>query len=154
MDRHMRTESGVSLVGMLVVVVILGTLAALTVAALNSDLLGTSDVSGLSPNADPGGSGAGPGAAAGPRVAAGATTASCTANVRTLEQAAAAEHAADGAFPATVTELVTGHWLDEPPALPGYELTMESVGGRPTGRILVNGLPAAQGCATPPRPRP
>jgi hypothetical protein len=153
MDRDRRTESGLSLVGILVVILILGTLAALTVAALNSDLLGTSALSGVS-SGDLAGGGTRSGAATGPGFRAGATTASCIANVRTVEQAAATKHASDGVFPATVAELVTGHWLDEAPVLPGYALTIEVVGGRPTGKVLVNGSAADQGCAAPPRPGP
>lgn len=140
--------------GTLVVLVILGGLAVLVVTAWPTDPSGTSaTLRGLTSEANLAGKPAG-GAAALRTPVAPADAAACTANVRSVEQAAAAKHASDGAFPATVAELVAERWLATAPALAGHELTMEAIGGRPTGKILVNGRPAGEGCATPPRSGP
>lgn len=145
-----RMDRGASLVGVLVVLVILGALATVAVAAVNSDVLGTAS---LTPAGDPGSGGAVPGGTAGPprSPTAGAAPAACLANVRSVEEAATAKHASDGAFPATLAELVAGRWLDEAPSQRGYDLTLETAAGRPSGKVLVNGLPAQQGCAAAPR---
>lgn len=151
-------DGGASLVGVLVVVMILGllgTLGLLAFSVLPSDPLGTSNLQGLEPvGGGPANGGAAPGAAPGRPVSpvASAVTAACMSNVQLLVQAAATKQATDGAFPATVAELVTGRWLSEAPTLRGYDMTMESVGDRPTGKILVNDQPAEQGCAAAPRP--
>jgi len=154
MDDKVDRDQGASLVGILALLVVLAAMGAAVFTLLNKDLLGTSDLSALTQD-EPG---AGPGSSAPtsrPRSpAAGATSAACTADVRTLEQAAAVKHAADGAYPTAIAELVAGHWISEAPALRGYELTLEVVGGTPTGRILVNGLPADRGCNGEPRPAP
>lgn len=155
-DELMKRESGLSLVGVLVVLVILGGLAALAVAALPGDGAGTSGpLQGLIPGELPdGGSASGVPAGLPASPAAGARVAACLANVRSVQQAAGGKHAADGSFPATVAELVAGHWLADAPVQRGYDLMMEAVGGRPSGKVLVNGLPADQGCAAAPRPGP
>ena len=145
-------ERGASLVGTLVVLVILGALAIFVVRAWPSGSPGTSaTVRQLAAEAN----GVGSPAPAQPRPpTAVASTAACQASVRTVEQAAAAKRASDGTFPTGIAELVGGRWLAEMPSLPGYELSMESVGAAPTGRVLVNGRPADQGCAAPPRTGP
>lgn len=149
-------ERGASVVAVLVLLVILGGLSVVALAALPSDPSTPTDAldGGTAGGGLPGGAGtdAAPGHRRSP--AAGALAAACTATARTIGAAAATKHAADGAFPATVAELVAGGWLSSPPALPGYELTLESTIGRPTGRILVNGQPADQGCAAEPPPGP
>lgn len=141
-------EGGMSLIGLLVVLAILaalGGMAVLAVSRLARDPTATSArLSGLTQTAGPAGGLLAPGSPAdGPNVAA------CIANARSVERAAAAKQAADGAFPATVDELVDGRWLAEPPVLRGYALTMEVSGGRPTGKVVVNGVPAEQGCVAP-----
>jgi hypothetical protein len=156
MKLHVDPDRGASLVGVLVVLVILGALAAVAVAVVNRDVLDTAALSRLAPASIPeeGGPVAG-GAPAPPRSpTAGASPAACLANVRTVEQAAAAKHASDGAFPATVAELVSGHWLDEAPSQRGFDITLEAAAGQPSGKVLVNGLPAEQGCAGAPRSGP
>lgn len=149
-------EGGASLVGVLVVVMILGllgTLGLLAFSVLPSDPVGTSSLKALEPGGDLAGAGASSTVSGRPRSpTAGGASAACMSNVRVIGQAAATKHATDGAFPATVDELVQGRWLSEAPSLRGYDLTMELVGGQPTGRILVNDQPAEQGCAAAPRP--
>jgi len=155
-DDEAEGERGVSLVGTLVVLVILGGLAVVVLSAWPDDPSGTSaTLRGLTSEANLAGGGAPNAAAGGPRSPVGdAGAVACTANVRSLEQAAATMHASAGTFPATVSELVGGRWLSEAPVSPGYALTMAVTDGQPNGRILVNGLPADQGCAAPPRARP
>ena len=146
-------ERGVSLVGTLVVLVILGGLAVVVLRAWPDNPSGTSaTLRGLTSEANLAGGGAPNAAAGAPRSPTGqADAAACTANVRSIELAAATMHASGGAFPSSVSELVTGRWLSEAPATPGYVLTMAGVGGQRTGKVLVNTLPAEQGCAAPPR---
>jgi len=152
-DDQAQDERGVSLVGTLVVLVILGGLAALVLSAWPDDPSGTSaTLRSLTSEANLAGGGA-------PNVAAGASrspvggagAAACTATVRSIEQAAATMHASGGAFPSSISELVTSRWLSEAPATPGYALTMAEVGGQRNGKVLVNGLPSERGCAVPPR---
>ena len=152
MTDRVRGESGVSLAGTLVVLVILGALALFVVRAWPSGSPGTSaTVRQLAADANRAGSPA-PAQARPPTAV--AITAACQASVRTIEQAAVAKRTSDGTFPTDIAELVSGRWLAEVPSLPGYELSMEAVGGTPTGRVLVNGRPADQGCAAPPRTGP
>lgn len=146
-------EGGASLVGTLVVLGILGALAIFVVRAWPTASPGNSaTVRQLAEEA----SGVGSPAPAQPRPpAAVASTAACQASVRSIEQAAAAKRASDGTFPTGIGELVSGRWLAEAPSLPGYDLSMEAAGGVLTGRVLVNGRPADQGCAAgPPRTGP
>lgn len=151
MADNRKGQDGASLLGVLVVVMILGALAGLAVLSITKlayDPAATSTrLSGLTPSGGliDGGSSA---TATRPRsVANDASAAACQTNVRTIEAAAAAKRATDGSFPATIDELVAGRWLDEAPVIRGYELTLQTLGGRPTGKVLVNGLPANEGCA-------
>jgi len=150
-DDPAQGERGVSLVGTLVVLVILGGLAVLVLSAWPDDPSGTSaTLRSLTSEANLAGGGTPNVAAGAPRSPMGAAdAAACTATVRSIEQAAAAKHATDGAFPSSISELVTGRWLSEAPATPGHALTMAEVGGRRNGKVLVNGLPSDQGCAVP-----
>jgi len=145
----------VSLVGVLVVLVILSALGAMAAFAV-SRVPTSPHLSGLTPAEEAGLAnktpGSGPSQPRSPVQA--AAPAACMANVRLIEQAATAKFGIDGTFPATVTDLVSGRWLDEAPALKGYDLTMATVDGRPTGKVLVNDLAAEQGCAAPPRKGP
>lgn len=148
-----KVERGASLVGLLVVLVILGGVAALAVVALPGGGGGApGPLQDLLPAGVPDGERAsGVASSRPPALTTGATTAACVANVKSIEQAAAAKHALDGAFPANIAELVAGHWLAEMPSVRGYDMTAEVVGGRPTGVILVNGQPGGQGCGAAPR---
>lgn len=138
-------ERGASLVSLLLVVVVLGALAALAVTALPNDPSGTASPL---PGRTPSSGGATPGAPRSP--AAGAADAACTSTARTLAASVAAKQAVDGAFPATVEEMVAAGYLASAPSVRGREFSLEAVGGRPTGKVLVNGLPSEQGCAAAP----
>jgi hypothetical protein len=135
-------DRGAGLVSVLVVLVVLGSLAGLAFMALP-------DGPPVGPSLD-----ASAGAASTPAqprsLPDSATEAACTASVRAIEQAATAKLAADGRFPGSVEELVIGGWLSAAPVLPGYQLLIEAA----TGKVLVNGLPAGQGCAAGYRPDP
>lgn len=146
MAHRMHTDRGASLVSVLIVLVVLGGLGALAVAALPDDPSGTSDElrsleSTLAPAAP---TSAGGGVRS---LSAGAGADACMIMVRTLNTAAEAKHAADGTYPADPADLVPGY-LSEEPAIRGYVLRMEA-----NGKVLVNDLPAEQGCAAP-RPGP
>ena len=145
-------EGGASLVGTLVVLVILGALGILVVKAWPSGTPGTSATLRQLTSEANGVESPAPVPARPPTAA--ANTGACQISVRTIEQAAAAKRASDGTFPTGIDELVSGRWLAEVPNLPGYELSMEAVGGASTGRVLVNGRPADQGCAVPQRTSP
>ena len=135
-------DRGASLVSVLLVLVVLGSLAGLALMALP-------DEPSVGPSLDA--SAGAPSTSAQPRsLPDGATQAACTATVRAVEQAAAAKLAVDGRFPATVEELVSGGWLSTVPVLRGYQLLIDTA----TGKVLVNGLPAGQGCAAGYRPDP
>ena len=154
-------QRGASLLSVLMVIMILGGLAGVAAYGMSrvaKDPLHASPGAGLTPEdrtllagkAPPQG-----GASLAPRRPTdGASTAACLSNVRTIEAASTAKFAIDGTFPATLAELVSGRWLPEVPDLKGYELTMEAADGQPNGKVLVNGLPSAEGCAAPPRPGP
>jgi hypothetical protein len=149
MREQLDLESGVSLVGVVVVLVILGALAALAVTALPSDPGTAGRLQGLVPDDDLVDGGAAPR----PRSPADApATAACTITAQTLGTAWAAKHAADGTNPATLGELVATGYLSAAPDHRGYEYTLEAVGGRATGKVLVNGMPYQQGCAAAPHP--
>ena len=146
-------EDGASLLGVVTVLVILGALAGLTVLAVTKlayDPVATSTrLGGLTPSGGLVESGPSTVTAQPRSLADSASTSACQTNVRAVEAAAAAKHAADGRFPAAMSDLVAGGWLEEAPVIRGYELTLHTAGGRPTGKVLVNGLPADQGCAAP-----
>jgi hypothetical protein len=138
-------EQGVSLVGTLLVLVILGGLAAVTVASLPSGdtraLLGggSSSRSPLAPNRPP-------------SLTAAAATAACQADEQTIEEAVAAKHAVDGRYSASLGDLVAGHWLSQVPVAGGYQFTLQTEGGIPTGRVLVNGGIGIAACNALPAP--
>lgn len=140
-------EGGLGLVGMLVVLAVLGALVVLAVSSLGGDE-GPIGAAGPGTGLVPGG--AAPGAVGGAGALVGASSvAACSADVAAIESALAAANATLGRFPATVPELVTSGFLSEAPDRPGFAFSVEMVAGSPTGRVLVNGRPADEGCATP-----
>lgn len=155
-------EQGMSLVGMLLTLVILGGMAAIAVHALggdSTDPTGTGIPSALAPGllpasgGDPvaeGGASAGAGPGGPAALAHSASPAVCMQDAATLESAMSAASVTGGTFPTTLAELVAKGFLSELPDAPGYTFAPEVVGGRATGKILVNGLPARTGgCQTP-----
>jgi len=139
-----RQELGASLVGILVVLVTLGALAALAASALTGEqgVTGPADPATTTP-----GTSTGDVTARRPAGSVGAASAAaCKADAATLETAMNSAHAIDGAYPASVSDLVARGFLSEVPGRPGVAFAPEMVGGQATGRILVNGLPAAEGC--------
>ena len=145
--RGRASSAGAGLLGLVVLLVVLGALVAVVLAALDGE---DDDGSGgpgtvAAPGGPPPVAGeAGPGGPAG--LAGAATRAACAEDARTLESAMAADHATSGSYPTTLEELRARGWVSELPARPGVEFAPEVVDGRPTGRILVNGSPAAEGC--------
>lgn len=129
--------------GALLVVVLLGALAALVVVALPDDLPPSG--SGLERVVPPGPAPGGPVAGQGPAPVAAASAEACAVTARTLQAAAEAKRAADGTYPSTAAELVRAGYLSEEPRLRGFELTFDG------GRVLVNGLPPDEGCTKPRR---
>jgi hypothetical protein len=143
--RRAAKEAGASLVGTLVVLAILGVLATLAARSVTS-----SDNSlDLRPEVGPGDPSTASTSASGRRVspAAAATLLACQLDERSVESAVAGMHAAVGRYPGTMTELVAGGWLTEPPASGRSTFTLETGSGGPTGRVLVNGHPGAEACA-------
>ncbi len=143
-------EAGSSLIGVLVVLVILGAMAAAVVATLGRDEQTATALSQLTPGGtmDSGTPAAGP-IAAGPIAAgpiAASSVAACRADVATLETAMAAVHASSGTYPASLAELQASGLVGDLPEIPGLTFGPEISGGQPTGRILVNGRPADEGC--------
>jgi hypothetical protein len=145
-------ESG--LVGLLVVLVVLGAMAAVAFTALGgSDGEPTSNPSGLAAEVVPAakadlGAVARSGEALRTGIADQASNA-CTADVRTVATAVAAYEASRGSYPGAVDQLVTAGLLTQAPSSPGYAVTLESTGGKPTGRVLVNGMDPSAGCEAP-----
>jgi hypothetical protein len=139
-------ERGFSLVGTILVLVILGGMATVVVASLPSGG-GLDPVLGGS-SAPPGASvSAGPPAPRPPSLIGSAAIAACQADERSIEEAVAAMHASTGSYPATVAEMVSGHWLTQSPNLAGFRFSLETTDGRPTGRVLVNGSAGVGGCS-------
>ena len=124
--------------------VALGAMAALAVTALTGEVGvgGLPELATTVPGADA--AGGTPGRPAGPIGAASAVA--CTADVATLETAMRSANAIDGTYPVSLTELVARGFVSELPARPGLVFAPEVSDGRATGRILVNGLPPAEGC--------
>lgn len=174
-DKRSRGENapGVGLLSTLMVLVILGALSAIVLTSLPfgdrtsetqaKSLLNEANaqgdagklvgaptpagqtLGGAAAEADMGG----PSAANPPSLPSTARTAACKANVGVVDAAIAAKYATDGAYPASMEELVVGHWLDAAPATAGYQMSLEVVGSQPTGRLLVNGKPGVDGCDAP-----
>ena len=129
------------LVGLLVVLVILGAMAAVAMSSLGGDdspvprRLSPPDTA-LPPGGRPvGGAGA-------------ASAEACRMDVATLERAMAISYARSGAHPTDLSQLVDQGMVSALPDRAGYVFTAEVVDGRGTGRVLVNGRPGPQGCAT------
>jgi hypothetical protein len=137
---------GASLVGILLVLVILGGLATVAVTSLPSGggLLGrgSSAEPGTSTNVGPGS----PIANRGQSLTAAASRAACQADARSIEDAVAEFRAANGAYPQTLNDIAAGRWLSQVPIDRDHHFSLETIGGRPTGRVLVDGRPWADGC--------
>lgn len=146
-------EDGLSLVGMLVVLALLGALTVLAVSSLggDDDLIGAARPgSRLHPAAGAAGAGPGGGTGEGAAGLVGASSvAACQADVAAIESAMTAARAVLGRFPATVAELVTSGFLSEVPHRAGFAFSVEMVNGSATGRVLVNGRPAEESCTSP-----
>jgi hypothetical protein len=137
-----RREAGTSLVGLLLVVAVLAGMATVVVASLGENDKVARTVAGVGPT----GPGEGVTPAGAGNLPDAASTAACQADVAVLESAMAAAHAVRGTYPVSLSELQTGGFLSEQPARPGVTFTPETVEGKATGRVLVDGLPAAEGC--------
>lgn len=162
MEHDPADSRGVSLLSTLFVLVILGAMAGVVVASLptgdtksdkernkllnelNAPTPAGQAAGGAAAEANMGGPSAGAGNSS--SLASNARTAACRANVGVVEAAVTTKHGTDGTYPASVDELVAGHWLDAAPSTVGYQITLELAGGQPTGRVLVNGQPGVQGC--------
>jgi hypothetical protein len=141
-------------VGLLVVLAVLGAMAAVAFTALGgSDGEPAARPSGLAAEVVPAARAdldavAQSGQALRTGVADQASNA-CLVDARTLATAVAAYEASRGSHPASVDELVTAGLLAQAPSSPGYSVTLESAGGKSTGRVLVNGMEPAAGCEAP-----
>jgi len=138
-------ESGSALMGVLLVVTILGVLGGLALLSTNLGWVGGQG-SLASEGTVPTSPASPPARAARPTPFGAAVGASCTADEKSVETAAAVAAASSGAPAASVAQLVAGRWLDHVPGGPGYTIELETAGGRGTGRVLVNGKPGAAGC--------
>lgn len=136
-------ELGGSLVGLLVVLVAIGAMAALAVSALSGNLA-TDPLSGLAPTSPGHEAASGPAGAAG--LTGAAAGAACRSDVATLESAMGAAQAVNGTYPASLAELRAMGFVSELPDRPGLAYSPEVAGTSGTGRILVNGLRADEGC--------
>ena len=134
-------EPGSSLVGVVLVVAILAGLAVVVVASLGSDgkVAGTVAGVGLTRPGDPNAPAAG-------GLPSAASVAACMADVATLEAAMAAANALRGSYPGSLAELQSSGFLSEQPERVGLSFAPETVEGKATGRILVNGRSADEGC--------
>jgi hypothetical protein len=161
-----RDASGVSLISTLLVLIIMGTLAAMVFASLNmgdsksqketKSLLKELNAptpagqaaAGAAAEANMGGAGVAPNP---PSLAGAARTTACKANVGTVEAALANAHGVSGSYPPSLDALVAGRWIDAVPSTAGYHMSLEIGAGQPTGHVLVNGQPGMQGCEGPPQ---
>jgi hypothetical protein len=135
-----RDEAGSSLLGILLVLIILGTLAGLVYVTMGA---GTGPTTRFDMVPEPGEEGNG-GSVRAPRAIAGAGA--CRANYQAVDAAQAAKNAKDGSNAASVAELVREGWLSAPPETQGYTIDLEVVDGQPTGRVLVNGAGGIEVC--------
>jgi hypothetical protein len=145
-------ESG--LVGLLVALVVLGAMAAVAFAALGGSDGGSDGgapkPAGLAAEVVPAAKAdvdavAQSGQALRSGIADQAQNA-CVLDARTLATAAQTYQVARGGYPASVDDLVSAGMLSQAPSS-GRTFTFESVGGEPTGRVLVDGVDADAGCA-------
>lgn len=145
-------QGGSSLVGILVVLVVLGGMAALAVSSLTTgvttgvgsgrDPVGVGGFGGvLGTESGPSGSG---GRASGPL--GGAAASACKADFTAVQAAVAAKQGRDGQPAGSVGQLVSEGWLSQPPANRGYQVELEVLDGVPTGAILVNGSRGMEVC--------
>lgn len=139
------------MVGLLIALVVLGAMAAVAFTALGgSEGEPTSKPSGLAAEVVPAAKAdldavAQSGEALRTGITRQASNA-CTVDARTVATAVAAYEASRGSYPAGVDQLVTAGLLAQAPSSPGYAVTLESTGGTPTGRVLVNGMDPGAGC--------
>ena len=147
-----RGQSG--LVGLLVALVVLGVMAAVAFATLSgSGGDSPSQAGGLSAEVVPAArADVDAVSQSGQALRAGIAEESrnaCLLDARTLSTAAQTYQAVRSSPPATVDDLVAAGLLSQPPSS-GHVFTFESVDGKPTGRVLVDGADPATGCATAP----
>lgn len=143
---RLRSERGSTLVGLVMALVVLGGLAALVVPTLVGGDAGPGGLGvgrGLVPTVP----GASPAGGRGPAVIDAASVAACRADVASLETSMATAQAVTGSYPASFAELAARGFVNEVPARPGFTFAPEMTAGSPTGRVTVNGRPAAEGCA-------
>ncbi len=139
-------EAGSSLLGVLLVLFILGSLAALVYVTMGP---GTDHATRLDMAPDAG-QGEGAGATGAPSPIAGATAGACKATYQAVEAAQAAKNAKEGSNAASVAQLVAEGWLSQTPSTDGYTIDLEVVDGDPTGRVLVNGTGGIEACESLP----
>lgn len=143
---RVRGEHGISLVGLVFVVAIVGVMAAVAVQTLDQDRMadpGAAPASSTSIQAE---------ASAGRPVTAirAAAIAACLANVAALQRAAAAATVTTGHGPESLDDLMRHGFIHDfqPPAGYRYELRPAADGGAP--RVVVNGIPGDEGCRNGP----
>jgi hypothetical protein len=163
---HGENPPGVSMISTLAVLVIMGALSAVVLSSVpfgdsSSDPQTQSLMNDMNVGPTPAGQVAGgaaveanmggPSAGAGnpPSLASNARTAACRTNVDVVATATRTKQATDGAYAASIDELIAGKWLDSAPDTKGFAMTLEVVEGKPTGQVLVNGKPGAQACDAP-----
>ncbi|MGH9188949.1 MAG: type II secretion system protein [Acidimicrobiales bacterium] len=164
-QRDMWRESGFGLISMLVVLVILGSLAVITMKGLDQLGKSTATVTGTgtgsggggpvaptpglglvaippdAPVGGPTGRVAGP---SGPRPVANA--AACKGDYASVQHALALTQATAGPPVASVADLVTRGVLAAAPSNQGYTIELRPSPGQPLPEILVNGQPGIAGC--------
>lgn len=139
--RHqLRGDEGMSLIGLLVVLVVLGAMA----AVVASTLTGETGTLTLLEQASPELGAEAPARPAG--LPGAASSVACRTDVATLETAMGTAQAIEGTYPASLSDLMARGFLSELPNRPGLLYAPEVIDGRATGRVLVNGLPAGDGC--------
>lgn len=148
-----RPDSGLSIISLVFTLVILGLMAAIAVKIGDGSKKDSAETSGLlsqlggaagAADAIAGAAQAGAGGVGG--LAGSAASAACKANVAIVERALATLTTQGESLPANIDELVSRGVISEIPAVRGYTLSLEVVDGRPTGKVLVNSRPAAEGC--------
>lgn len=138
------------MVGLVVVLALLGALAALALSSSRGDGLLSDLVAPSGTTGDPLSVGSPAAAGSGPAALVDASeVVACRADVVSLEAAMATARTVLGAVPLTLPELVKGGFLSDLPARPGFTFVPEVAAGVATGRVLVNGRTGSEGCAAP-----
>lgn len=135
-DRHRAGDAGMSLVGLVIVLVLLGAMAVVVLKAVDGDE-GTDPADAARP----------------PATAIGAAVvAACQANVAVLRQAVDVAAAAGGTPAESPADLVRQGFLGEfrPPS--GFTFELQPAADGAARQVLVNGLPADVGCRNGPTP--